>query len=613
MPVGVSIEWPGRKPKYYAWGHPTNNNCSLVDAKRALREAWTAGKPLLFHNSKFDVDVAQEHMDLMDVYIDPLLCHDTQFLMFLLDPHAYDLGLKPMAVKHLGADKAEQDAVKDWLFTHFKDLQRDGVVPSGERLMPGNWGGYIAYAPGDLVGKYAMGDTSRTRGLFDWGWDRMVELGMLEAYQREQKLMPILLRNEREGMRVDLSALEADYPVYLKESQRVERWLSKKLKVDELPLTSPAKMAEILDSRGIITEWTLTASGQKSMSKKVLKPSHFTDQKVFLALGYLNKLRTCTSTYFEPWLEVARETGGILHAGWNQTRNDSDAGTRSGRLSGSPNFMAVAKDFEDKGDGWTHPTFVKDLKHLPLMRNYILPDKATHYWGRRDFNQQELRLLAHFENGLLMEAYRTNPNLDVHAFIQQSIKELLGIDLPRTPVKTLNFGLIYGQGVPAMAEKLNREVAEIRQFRKAQFTAIPGLKELDKECKDRGKRGEPIITWGGRLYYCEEPRVIDGKYRTFEYKLLNYLIQPSGADVTKEAIIRHEYAGWGDARFTLTVHDEINISAPKKTLKREMLRLRESMQSVELDVPMLSDGEFGTSWGRVEKLKEPPADWSRWQ
>lgn len=611
-PVGVSIEPPGQKGRYYAWGHPTKNNCSKTDAVRALKQVWVPGEPILFHNSKFDVDVAQEHMELANVKLDPLYVHDTQFIMFLLDPHAYDLGLKPMAQKHLCMEPEEQDAVKQWLLEHWSQLRGDGLVTGN--FPKGDWGAYIGLAPGDLVGKYATGDTLRTKKLFAWGYPQVVEMGMLVAYQREQRLMPILLRNEREGMKCDLSAMERDYPVFVKERDRVDNWLSKRLKYDgPLPLSAPQQMAEILDSRGIVTEWTLTKTGLKSMSKKVLKPSMYNDKKVFLAMGYRTKLQTCIGTYYEPWMATARETGGILHSGWNQTRNDADAGTRSGRLSGSPNFMAVAKDFEDKGDGWSHPDFIKDLKHLPLMRNYILPDSPRHWWGRRDFNQQELRILAHFENGLLMEAYRNNPKLDVHAFIQQSIKELLGIDLPRTPVKTLNFGLIYGQGVPAMAEKLEREVAEIQQFRKAQFQAIPGLKELDKTCKERGRRGEPITTWGGRVYYCEEPRIIDGRWRTFEYKLLNYLIQPSGADCTKEAIIRHEDAGWGDARFTVTVHDEINLSAPKGALKREMLRLRDTMQSIEFDVPMLSDGEFGPAWGQMDKLKEPEPDFSAWR
>jgi DNA polymerase I-like protein with 3'-5' exonuclease and polymerase domains len=87
---------------------------------------------------------------------------------------------------------------------------------------------------------------------------------------------------------------------------------------------------------------------------------------------------------------------------------------------------------------------------------------------------------------------------------------------------------------------------------------------------------------------------------TFEYKLLNYLIQGSAADCTKEAIIR--YAGAKvDGRMLVTVHDEINISVPRKAAKAEVKRLREAMESVEFDVPMLTDTEYGPNWGDLKE------------
>jgi DNA polymerase I-like protein with 3'-5' exonuclease and polymerase domains len=611
-PVGVSIKLPGRKSKYYAWGHPVKNNCTKEDAVRHLRTAWESTSPMLFHNGKFDVDVAQEHMGLMDVYLDPLRVHDTQFILFLLDPHSFNLGLKPCAEKFLGMPPAERDAVAEWLMEHQKELKAEGRLPANTRVTTGNFGAWISLAPGDIVGAYAAGDTDRTEALFNWGYPKVVELGMLAAYERECKLMPILLRNERQGMKADISGLERGLTEYEAAMTTVEKWLRKKLKSPDLDFEKDRELAAVLDREGVITEWTLTATGQKSMNKKVLKPSHYNDAKVFKALGYRNKLATCLQTYFRPWLETARASDGLLYAGWNQTRNDRDAGARTGRLSSSPNFMAVAKDFSDKGDGWSHPDFIKNLAHLPLMRQYLLPDSPKHWWGRRDYNQQELRILGHFEDGLIMQAYRDNPRLDIHTFVQGAIKELLGIDLPRTPIKTLNFGLIYGQGVGSMAEKIGRSTDEVAQFRKAQFSALPGLKELDKTIKQRGRAGQHVTTWGGRVYYCEDPKVINGRLCTFEYKLLNYLIQGSAADCTKEALIRYDSIDHSDARFVVTVHDEINISSPKGCFKREMLKLRECMMSVEFDLPMLSDAEYGANWADMQALKEPAPDFSKW-
>jgi DNA polymerase I-like protein with 3'-5' exonuclease and polymerase domains len=84
------------------------------------------------------------------------------------------------------------------------------------------------------------------------------------------------------------------------------------------------------------------------------------------------------------------------------------------------------------------------------------------------------------------------------------------------------------------------------------------------------------------------------------------LIQGSAADCTKEAIIRYHDMPGKVGRFMLQVHDEIDISCPKKAFKAEMLRLREAMMSVEFDVPMLSDAEYGPNWADLQDLEEPP-------
>jgi DNA polymerase I-like protein with 3'-5' exonuclease and polymerase domains len=107
------------------------------------------------------------------------------------------------------------------------------------------------------------------------------------------------------------------------------------------------------------------------------------------------------------------------------------------------------------------------------------------------------------------------------------------------------------------------------------------------------------------LYYCEPPQYSEkyGRDMTFEYKLLNYLMQGSGADVTKETIIRFDEAK-KDSRFIVTVYDEVNFSAPKKAMASEQKILRECMRSIETDIPMLSDGEVGLNWGTLEKFKE---------
>jgi DNA polymerase I-like protein with 3'-5' exonuclease and polymerase domains len=615
-PVGVSIRMPGeRKSKYYAWGHPTGNNCSLAQGKRATRAAFTSG-PLLFQNGKFDVDVAEVHMG---VEAPPALdIHDTLFLIFLHDPHAPTYSLKPSAERILGMPPTEQQDVGMWLVEHQDALRRDGWLPYDEpKITMHNFGKWICLAPGELVGRYADGDVLRTDKLFNRLYPEICDRGMLEAYQREQRLMPIMLQNERDGMKVNVRAMERDFKIYTGDMEKADAWLRRKLKTPNLNIDAAEELADALDKCGIITEWVPTATGKRSVSKKNMTADMFSNAQIAQALGYRERLATCLRMYFSNWLAMARESDGTIHTSWNQVRQSrggskDNMGARTGRMSASL-FMNVPKDFDDKGDGYVHPAFL-EVKRLPLMRTYVMADSPNDWFGRRDFNQQELRILAHFEDGDLMQAYRANPFLDTHRFVQLKIAELLNRDVPRSPVKTLNFGFIYGQGVNSMAEKLATSQSEIQELRNAQLKALPGLPKLSKTTKEIGREGSAICTWGGREYFCEPPGFNKRFKRemTYEYKLLNYLIQGSAADCTKEAIIRYHDHPKKRGRMVVTVHDEIDISADKRIFKEEMLLLRECMMSVEFDVPMLSDAEYGTSWGTLKDLKEPKPDLSKW-
>jgi len=612
VPVGFSIKNPGeRKSKYWSWGHPTANNCTKEQAQRVLLDAWRSGDPLLFQQAKFDVDVAQEHMGMTSIGWDRI--HDTMYLLALHDPYAPSLSLKPSAERILGMPSTERNELRDWIVAN---------VPEARRR-PSEWGAYICKAPGDLVGRYADGDVVRTDKLFNKLFTDIQQRSMLEAYDRERRLMPILLDNERQGICVDLPKLERDYKTYTAALEKADVWLRKRLRTPNLNLDADQDVADALERNKIVTDWVYTApskahpGGVRSVAKKNLTVDMFRDKKVAQAWLYRNIVATCIRMFMEPWLAMARESGGRIYTNWNQVRQahgeDNTAGARTLRMSSNPNFQNVPKNWKKAiAEGYCYPAWLC-VPELPFMRSYFLPDKGM-LWGRRDYNQQELRFLAHFEDGPLMQRYVDNPRLDIHAEVQAYILEILGIDLPRDPVKILNFGDIYGRGLAALAQAMHVSVDDARRLRKAKDQLLPGVPALTEAIRQRSKAGYPIRTWGGREYYVEEPKFVK-KYKrvmTFEYKLLNYLVQGSSADATKESIIRYHMhpksaPNTGDGRFLVTVHDENDICAYKGIFKREMLLLRDVMQSIEADVPMLSDGEGGPNWAALQALKEPEA------
>lgn len=603
-PVGVSIMLPGKRPHYFAWGHPEGNNCTQRDASRALADVWK-NDSIVFHNAKFDVDVAQTHMGMGPIPWHRI--HDTMFLLYLLDPHASSLGLKQSADRLLGQPPDERDAVGEWILANRKMiLERYGL-----KITPKNVGAAIAYAPAALVGPYANGDCTRTRDLFNYSWPRVVEREMEKAYDRERELMPILLENERVGMRVDGDRLRRDVQTYTQALETCDVWLRRRLKVKELNLDNDGEVAEALSNSGVIadSEWALTKTGKRSVSKKNLQPGQFSDPRVASAFGYRNRLVTCLKMFMLPWERQLDARGdGHISTNWNQTRGAESGGTRTGRPSANdPNFLNISKTWYDKDDGYEHPAFLK-IEELPLVRKYILPDKGG-VFCHRDYNGQELRILGHFEDGALLQAYRENPRMDVHDFVRQLILDITGLTYHRGQVKITNFRRIYGGGAPATAGALGISMEAAKTLLDAHGRALPGVRLLGNQIKSLSASGQPIVTWGGREYYVEPPSYSERfkRHMTYEYKLLNYLIQGSAADATKQAILNYHNHPERTGRFMVTVYDEINTSSAGKSkaaIAHEMRVLRESMENLEFDVPMLSDGKVGPSWGDLVKYED---------
>lgn len=602
-PVGVSIKLPGKKPRYFAWGHPEGNNCTQAEAKRNLKTIWKRGQPILFFNGKFDVDVAETHLGMPRLNSEDI--HDTMFMMFLRDPHARDLGLKGLAERFLGEPPTEQDELSEWIRANLR-------TPEGKKIAPSKTGAYIAQAPGDLVGKYANGDTDRTWGLWKDSWDYVMnEHDMWEPYLREQRVMTIFLDNERDGIRIDVKKLRRDVKLYQKALLAADDWLRKRLKAPDISLDNDNEVLEALLRCKVVLEedLTLTATGRFSISKKNLTPSMYRDPKVASAFGYRNRLTTCLKMFMLPWLAQAELRGdGRISTNWNQVRG-ADGGTRTGRPSTrDPNFLNISKSWDNNDDGYEHPAFLS-VNPLPLVRKYLLPDEGEQ-WLHRDYNGQELRLAAHFEDGPLLQAYKENPWLDVHQFVADLIVEKTAKEFARKNVKIANFRIIYGGGKAATALGIGCSIDEAGDLLNAHKAALPSLTGrggLADSCKAIGRGGECLFTWGGRAYYVEPPSFNKkhGRQMTYEYKLLNYLCQGSAADVTKQAMINYHNHPKRKGRFLVQVYDEMNASSGPNP-KAEMAVLRESMECVteQLDVPMLSEGKIGPTWGDQKKFEE---------
>lgn len=566
-PIGVAIYAEGQGPFYTDdWG--------------ILLRYWEAGlkEGMLFHNAPFDIEVGVQHLGLPRPPWE--VVHDTMYALFLADPYANSLSLKPSAERYLNEPPEEQNELHNWILAN---------VPEATKKTAG---AYICRAPRSLVEPYAIGDVTRTKRLYD----KLMPNTPREPYDRERELSPILIEGTQRGILLARDRLGEDIERYesaYKECR--DRIITCLGCTDSINLDSGDQLAAALYDAGYVREFIKTPTGKPSTAKENLEKV-VEDKSILELLEYYSSLGTCLGTFMLPWYEMS-EADDRVHPEWNSVRNTDykGVGTRTGRLSSSaPNFQNVPNPF-----GQPIPA---GLPPLPEMRVYCLPEPG-HKWLKRDFSSQEVRILAHFEDGELMQLYQQDPNFDPHELAKQRIHKILGRLYDRKQVKITAFAIIYGSGATGLSGQLKCEIHEAAQVKDAYLRANPGVEILSRITKRRGSDGRGITTWGGRHYYVEPTKIIKGRMRHFDYKLLNYLIQGSAADQTKQCIIdwHNQYRTNSASRYLATVHDEINISAPADVSKEEMTALRQAMEQDLFDVPMRSEGFVGDNWQDIEE------------
>jgi DNA polymerase I-like protein with 3'-5' exonuclease and polymerase domains len=606
-PVGLALLCPQERVKrYYAWGHPSGNNSTADEARRHYLLLVRAGYIPCFHHAAFDCDVGEVHLDLPR----PPEHHDTLLLAFLADPRSPSFELKPLGERYLGEAPTERDELQAWVVANVAEARRAKM----------RWGAYISRAPGELVGRYANGDTARTRGLFlRFAREVLSDPEQARAYERERRLTPVIVNMERRGVPVATRRLKADIPKYEAAQRKIETALMDRLKVarskrEEFKWSGEG-FADQLERARVVREWIMTTptkahpAGQRRTGTDSLTEVGV-DPGLVRELEVRAQIATCLSTLMRPWALQGEANGGLFYARFNQVRQPSFSdgrklvGTETGRLSMTPNLQNVIRSDKDP--------------RVPPVRDYVIPvplgGKMTAalaklwYLIQRDYSQQELRITAHYEDGPFLAKYLSQPDIDAHVAVMELIHELIGVLLARRVVKDLNFGLLYGMGLAKLALKLGIPSAEARRLMRAHMAALPGVKKLKEALEAAGKAGQPIYTWGGRRYFCEAPRWDEATQRrwSFEYRLLNLKIQGSAADCTKQAMLNYHELGY-DARWPmrLQVHDELLTTAPARDVRRAHAALREAMAAVDFKVPMLSDGKLGNvSWHRMKKYGE---------
>lgn len=577
QPVGVAIRWPSGESAYFAWQHPgDSNNTTIGPAKNLLSKIWN--HPLLFHNGRFDIEVAMRWLEMGW----PSHWHDTLFLAYLANPNSKDLGLKPLAEEYLSQPPTERDALVAAIMARVpKATDRDAMA-------------YVSEMPGPVVAPYAIGDVERTYKLFCVLSPRVLlddYDSMWTAYKREILLTPHLLAAERRGIPVNRALLN-DWKVGLADTiARCDVSIQSRLHNKKLNVDSGDELADALLAMGLASRdkpWPETPTGKRSTARAALTKV-CSDPALVGKLVYRNTAATMLRTFVDPWLTMSK-ADGRLHTTWHQVRGMETNGTRTGRIASSnPNLSNPPKSSSAEPP--------HDFYILPELRKALLPEDG-HVWVAADYNSQELRIAAHYENGPMAAGYRDNPNLDLHAWAAERIESLTNVVVTRQQAKIIGFLLIYGGGAASLAEMLGINLLQAALFKEAYFEAFPFLQQAINRAMEASSEKGFVTTIGRRKMPVQLPSIDKGVRRYWHYKAFNAAVQGGAADMTKQAIIDFCSLGLPEVYLSVQLYDEIGLSVPRGIATEVTERLCGIMEkAIPLNVPMIATAKIGVNWG----------------
>jgi DNA polymerase I len=416
----------------------------------------------------------------------------------------------------------------------------------------------------------------------------------MNAIELEMRLMPRIGEMERRGVRLDMDRLSTDTDQYWMKLDELDQRISAMLGRNVDP-DSNADLADAIEASGKSKGFRSTATGKRSVAKDSLIEA-IDDPELLGTLLVRGALATSLRTFMQPWLVQGLENNGRMYLKWNQFRNYSDTGARTGRLSSSPNLQNIPVEWEALLLSLGRIGYTLDLQ-MPSIRSYLIPDEGMVFVGS-DYKAQEMRLLAHFAGGTLLEAVRARPDDDIH----QVAATVAGVS--RRVAKTLGFAVLYGAGVGRIAESLGISVQEATSIKARYLAALPDIKKFQTMVTNIGKEGGSIATLAGRRYR-KDPAVkmIMGRRVDFSYKLVNYYIQGSAADQTKLAMVRfHEDRPTTDFQLVLSVHDQCVAQVPAHMAQEGGQFLEDTMCgsfAEKLRYKITVDSSIGTNFAEV--------------
>jgi DNA polymerase I-like protein with 3'-5' exonuclease and polymerase domains len=581
---GISFAIEDGPAHYLPMRHHGGGNLDPAKVEQYMKDqAKTYTGTICGANIQYDLDFLAER----GIVFRQAKFKDIQIAEPLIDENQFSYSLETLAEKYgfLGKEEA---------------LLREAAAAYGfseKEVKKNMW-----QLPAKFVGPYATPDAVLPLKILRKQEKIIDDQELWEIYKLECRVLPVLVKMRRRGIRVDFDQLARVEQLTIEKEQeyldRIYHITGVRIRINEITrnklVIAALDVAQIPYGR---TEPTQNfPEGQPSVKKEFLEPNK--DQPLVEAILEARSYNKVRNTFVKSIRNHA--IGDRIHCTFNQLRTQRDnsddiKGAGPGRLSSSdPNLQQQPS---------RHPVLGK------MWRSIYLPDEGGR-WAALDYSQQEPRLFIHFAHiagcaGTEDAVRGFHEGLDWHdmttemAFGITRADDLKKFEVLRKQAKTVFLGLTYGMGQATMCKRCGfstefvnirgaeREVAgpEGRAFLDEFNRKVPFLGEI----KNLAER----VAWNRRYIRTILDRHIHYPPGAgMERKALNNLIQGSAADQTKLAMVLLDENNF---RIQLQIHDEIDTTIYSEKTATDMAEIMTNC--VKLVVPSKVDIEIGENWG----------------
>jgi DNA polymerase-1 len=402
-------------------------------------------------------------------------------------------------------------------------------------------------------------------------------------YDVEMPLVKILAEMELAGVKLDLNLLRELSDGFGEQLTGLELEIYR-LAGCEFNINSPKQLGETLFVRMGLPTGKKT-KGKTGFSTDISVLEGLADEydivRLILQYRSLSKLK---STYTDALPKLVESTTGRVHTSYNQ------AVTNTGRLSSSePNLQNIPIRSEEG----------RRIRHAFIAEKGCLILSA-------DYSQIELRVLAHLSRDrVFCEAFARDEDIHTRtaAEVFDIFPEMVTPEM-RRQAKTINFGVIYGQGAFSLARQLGVAPRVAREFIDNYFDRHSGARAFLEGCVLEAERKGYVTTLLGRRLPIPDIGSANGNVRAFAQRnAVNYPIQGSAADIIKQAMVnvfnRIRREGL-KSRLIMQVHDELVFEVPEgERLAMEQLVKHEMEHALPLQVPLRVDINCGNNWSEA--------------